>query len=73
MVYTTKADVNDLAQFYIRECPAADWELLTVVQADGAELTFRKQQEQLVIKITGLGVTRGNELVLNLTPIEPGT
>ncbi|MBN2307891.1 MAG: hypothetical protein JXR94_02905 [Candidatus Hydrogenedentes bacterium] len=72
MVYSSRATVNQLAQFYIRECPAADWELKTLVQAEGAELKFTKGAEQLIVRIRDLGVTRGREFELHLTPAESG-
>ncbi len=68
MVYTTRDSVNDLAQFFIRECPAADWTLDSITQASGAELVFRKPSKRLAISIRDLGVSRGRELVINMTP-----
>jgi len=68
MVYATKSTVNELAQFYIDECPAADWELDSVIQANGAELLFRKPGKRLAVMIRDLGVARGRMLTLTLTP-----
>lgn len=68
MVYTSKAAVNDVAQFYIRECPTTGWQLKEVTQAEGTRLIFKKQEKQLVISISNLGVGRGRQLVLLLTP-----
>ncbi len=68
MVYSTRDSVNDLAQFFIRECPAADWELDSITQASGAELVFRKPGKRLTITIRDLGVSRARELVINMTP-----
>ena len=68
MVYSTKSSVNELAQFYIDECPAADWQLLDIVQAGGADLTFRKPGKRLGVGIRDLGVARGRMLTLTLTP-----
>lgn len=68
MVYATRDSVNDLAQFFIRECPAADWELDSITQASGAELVFGKPGKRLAITIRDLGVSRGRELVINMTP-----
>ena len=68
MVYTSRDNVNDLAQFFIRECPAADWELDSITQASGAELVFRKPGKRLAITIRDLGVSRARELVINMTP-----
>ncbi len=68
MVYTTKASVNELAQFYIRECPAADWKLQNVIQADGAELLFLKEGKRLMVSVRDLGITKGRQLTVTVTP-----
>ena len=68
MVYSSRETVNDLAQFFIRECPAADWQLDSITQASGAELVFNKPGKRLAISIRDLGVSRGRELVINMTP-----
>ena len=68
LVYATRAQVKEIAAFYLRECPAADWELMSVVQADGATLTFKKGGEQLIIRARDLGVARGREFELHVTP-----
>lgn len=71
MVYTSRDKINDLAQFYLRECPAADWKLDRVFQVEGHMITFKKNKEQLVVKIRNRGMQRGAELVLELEPLEP--
>ena len=68
MVYTTKASVAELAQFYIEECPAADWTLESVLEAEGAHLVFLKPDKRLEVTIREQGVGRPQLLVLNLTP-----
>ena len=73
MVYTSKASVSELAAFFLRECPAAEWQSTNVIEADGAQLLFTKPGKQLIISIRDLGltaVTRGRQLVLTLTPTE---
>ncbi|MBI5094086.1 MAG: hypothetical protein HZB26_16790 [Candidatus Hydrogenedentes bacterium] len=68
MAYTSKAGVNELAQFYIRECPAAGWKLDNVVQADGADLFFTKPGKRLTVIIRGGAITKGRSLTISLTP-----
>lgn len=68
MVYYSKAAVAELAQFYIKECPAADWELESVLQANGAQLVFRKPGKRLSVDIRPQGIGRSQMLILNLTP-----
>ena len=70
MVYTTKAGMNELAQFYIQECPAADWELKHVIEAEGKELVFHKPGKQLIVQVRDLGVVRGRTLILTMTPTQ---
>ena len=72
MVYESKASVSELAQFYIREAPASDWKLDSVLQADGAELMFRKPGKRLQVSIHDAGMTRGRTLIVHLTPDESG-
>ena len=68
MVYTSKATVNELAQFYIKECPAADWTLDRVIQADSTELVFTEPGKRLTVLVRDLGVARGRRLELILIP-----
>lgn len=69
MVYTIRASVNDIAQFYIDNCPAADWKLISVKQASGgAELLFTKQGKRLEVTVQPLGAFRGKRLILHLVP-----
>jgi hypothetical protein len=72
MVYTSKASVNELAQFYIQECPVADWKLQSVLQAEGVELLFEKPGKRLLVEVRGQeGVGRSRLLILRLEPL-PG-
>jgi hypothetical protein len=70
MVYTTRAPMNDIAQFYIRECPAAQWKLQNVIQADGQILSFSKPGKLLQVIVRDLGVTKGRQLILTITPAQ---
>lgn len=70
MVYSSKASVNELAQFYIQECPKQGWTLNNVLQAEGVQLAFSKPDKRLDVSIRGQGVGRSQLLVLTLTPIE---
>jgi hypothetical protein len=69
LVYKTKASVNDLTNFYLKECPAADWKLKHALQTDGTELTFLKPGKRLVVTIRPEGAFASHRvLFLNLTP-----
>lgn len=68
LVYTSKASVQELAQFYIRECPAAGWRLDRVLEAEGAQLIFTKPGKRLEVMVKPQGTARSRLLILNLTP-----
>lgn len=72
MVYSTRATVNEIVSFYIRECPVSNWELQSVVQADGAELLFTKPGKRLLVSVTDMSVARAgaHTLILTLVPEE---
>lgn len=67
MAYSTRASMTELAQFFIDECPAADWKRTSVVQTDGVELEFSKPEKRLNIKIRDRGL-RGRLLFITLLP-----
>ena len=70
MVYkTNRASMGELAQFFIEECPAADWRLEKLIEsARGKELLFQKPNKRLVIEISNLGLVQGREVTITLTP-----
>jgi len=69
MVYRTKSATNELAQFYLTECPAKGWKLQQTVEVPdgGTELTFTKPDKRLDIRVRDLGYNR-RELTIHLTP-----
>jgi hypothetical protein len=71
LVYTSKSSLNELAEFYLRECPVADWRLLSSMQAEGIHMIFEKPGKRLEVSVRSQGVGRSNLLILNLTPLEP--
>ena len=68
MVYRIKATVSEVARFYIRETARNGWHLDSVLQADGAELVFRKPGKRLQVMIRETGIARGSLLIIHLTP-----
>ncbi len=68
MVYTTKADVSELAQFYIDESPVSGWQRESLIQTEGADLLFRKPGKTLKVVIRDLGLGRGRRLTLTMVP-----
>jgi hypothetical protein len=72
MVYTVKESVNDVAQFYIRECPNYGWTMDSALQAEGIMLVFKQPGKRLLVSVTKTGlVDRGSLLILNYTPDAP--
>ncbi len=69
MVYTSRASVNALASFFLEECPAADWEIESVMQAEGTKLVMRKPGKRLAIDIQAQGLGRSQVVIINLTPV----
>ena len=71
MIYSVKASVNEVAQFYIQQAPMDQWVLDNVMQAEGAQLLFTKPGKRLQVYIRDSGVTkRGVELILHMTPVD---
>lgn len=68
MVYTTRSTVNELAQFYINEASAGEWKLVSNIQAGGQELQFVKPGKRLTVIVRDLGVSKGRQLWLTVTP-----
>ena len=68
MVYTTRSSVNELAQFYINDAPAGGWKLVNNIQAGGQELQFVKASKRLTVIVRDLGVAKGRQLWLTVTP-----
>lgn len=74
MVYTSRAKIADLTQFFIRECPATQWKLQKVLEAQGKSLVYTKPGKQLVVTVQKLGLFKGRRIIIELTPAsEPGT
>lgn len=68
MVYTSRASVTDLTNFFIRECPTAQWELKDVLEAGGKSLVYTKPGKRLVVLVQPLGVTKGRRVTITMTP-----
>jgi hypothetical protein len=69
MVYNIHADPNDIANFYIQECPAAGWKLDNAQQALGnTYLLFTKPGKRLEVTVQPLGMGRGQRLILHMVP-----
>lgn len=67
MVYTTRASVNEIAQFFIAQCPVSGWTRMNLIEADGVDMLFTKPGKKLEISIREAGRSQ-TQLVVNLTP-----
>ena len=69
MVYSTRASLADLAQFYIREAPTGQWQLQDTVEAEKSiTLLFTKPGNRLNVQVQDLGMAKGRRLTVTLTP-----
>jgi hypothetical protein len=73
VVYSSRASINELTHFFLRECPTSGWELKSLRQAAGStEMLFTKTGKRLEITVSSRGFGRGREVIVNLAP-EDGT
>ena len=69
MVYTSKHAVNDVARFYMKESPKFNWTLTSVLQAEGAHLSFEKPGSRMLVVVRASGIVKGgSHLIISLTP-----
>jgi len=69
MVYDIRADVNQVANFYLENCPAAGWRLESVNEASGGvRILFTKPGKRLEVSVETVGLGRPKRLVLHLVP-----
>ena len=73
MVYSTRASIYDLAQFFLTECPTAGWKLRNVLEAEGKTLVFAKPGKELEIVVLPLGVAAGRRVSITLRPAAEGS
>lgn len=71
MVYTTKASVTELAQFFINQAPLSGWTRVNLIEADGVDMLFTKTGKRLEVSVREAS-RNSSTLVVNLTP-EGGT
>lgn len=72
MVYTIRASVNDLAQFYIDHCPAADWQRISTNEASGGvTMVFTKPGKRLEVSVVPIAPLSQQRLILQLIPDQP--
>lgn len=69
VVYKSRDTIGELTQFFIRECPTAQWELRNVIEAQGGKtLQFTKPGKRLEVLVKGGSFAKGRRLVITLTP-----
>jgi len=69
VVYTSRDTIGELTQFFIQECPTAQWQLGNVIEAQGAKkLFFTKPGKRLEVLVEGGTFAKGRRVVITLTP-----
>jgi len=69
LVYSSRASITDLAQFYIREAPTGQWQLQNTVEAEkGVQLLFHKPGQSMTVEVKDLGLAKGRRLTVTVTP-----
>ncbi len=68
MVYSSRAAVAELAQFYIQALPAADWTRKNLTETDKVHMVFNKPGKRLEVDIIEQGVGRNRLLIVTLYP-----
>lgn len=68
MVYTSRATIYDLVQFFVKECPTSGWKLDNVLEAGGKTVFFKKPGKSLEVNVQDKGVSGGRRLMITLTP-----
>lgn len=68
LVYTSRASLPDLVNFYIRQAPTSGWTLQDVLEAGGKTLVFTKPGKRLTVTVQQRGTVKGRRLILTLTP-----
>jgi hypothetical protein len=72
MVYTSRASVSDISQFYIESAAGMGWKLENVLQAEGVQLLFTKPGKRMFVTARPSGMSKGNTLfIVNLIPDDP--
>lgn len=72
MVYSSRASVYDLAQFFLKECPTSGWKLRNVLEAEGKTLIFSKPGKELEILVMPMNVALGRRVSITLRPAAEG-
>lgn len=70
MVYSSRGSIQDLANFFLRECPTAQWKLDKVLEGGTKTLLFTKPGKRLEVIVQEMGMAKGRRVILTLTPAD---
>jgi hypothetical protein len=73
LVYTSRAPLNELGQFYLREAPAAGWQLERIKEAGDIQIFFTKPDKRLTVIVRDTGIAKGRRLILEYVPESSGS
>ena len=69
MVYSSRASIFDLAQFFLTECPTAGWKRDNVLEAENSKtLVFSKPGKHMEVTVQALTIGKGRRVSIILTP-----
>ena len=68
MVYSSRSSIQDLANFFLRECPTAQWTLEKVLEGGTKTLLFTKPGKRLEVIVQEMGMAKGRRVIVTLTP-----
>lgn len=68
MAYSSRAKVNDLVQFFLDECPKAQWKQINVLEAEAKTIELTKPGKKLIISVQNMGPMKGRLVLITLTP-----
>lgn len=68
MVYSTRADLNELVQFFIRESKNKGWSLVRVLEAEAKTIEFSMPGKKMVVSVQDRGMVKGRAVTITLTP-----
>ena len=70
MVYSSRSSIQDLANFFLRECPTAQWTLEKVLEGGTKTLLFNKSGKRLEVIVQEMGLAKGRRVIITLLPAD---
>ncbi len=68
MTYSTRASVEELVEFYYRECKNKGWALGRVIEAEAKMYEFTMPGKKLLVSVQNKGMAKGRIVIITYTP-----